>query len=149
MGFTESVRTVVKNKYATFRGRASRSEYWWFQLFYWLVLLVLILLPVAVAALLSSGGDEMSPLFFLIMIPGGIFALAMLLPLIAVQVRRFHDRNMAGWWYLVLAVLSAIPYVGFLASLAILVISVLEGTQGPNRFGSDPLRPEATADVFA
>ena len=78
-----------------------------------------------------------------------VAAAAIILPTLAVQVRRFHDRNLSGWWYLALLIVSAVPYVGFIASIAILVISALRGTEGPNKFGADPLRPEARAEVFA
>lgn len=149
MGFTESIRTVLRKKYATFSGRASRSEYWWFQLFYWLALFTFLLVAGLISAAFSDGGGDLSPAHIVIAIPVGIFFLAMIVPLIALQVRRFHDRNISGWWYLVLAVLSFIPYVGAVIGIVILVISVLRGTDGPNRFGPDPLRPDATADVFA
>jgi uncharacterized membrane protein YhaH (DUF805 family) len=126
MGFTEAVRTVLTKKYATFSGRASRSEYWWFQLFYWIALVVVGILTVALAAVFDANATSL-----FIFIPIGLLVLAMLLPVIALQVRRFHDRDMSGWWYL-----GA-------------VISCLKGTDGPNRFGPDPLRPESTAEVFA
>jgi uncharacterized membrane protein YhaH (DUF805 family) len=78
-----------------------------------------------------------------------LFTLAMLLPLISLQVRRFHDRNISGWWYLALFALSFIPYAMFLTAPVTIVISLLPGTKGPNKFGSDPLSPEARAEVFA
>jgi uncharacterized membrane protein YhaH (DUF805 family) len=78
----------------------------------------------------------------------GIFYLAMLLPMIAVGVRRFHDRNLSGWYYLAAIVLGAVPFVGFLASIAALILTVLKGTEGPNKFGRDPLGPEHSAEVF-
>ena len=77
------------------------------------------------------------------------FYLGILIPTIAVAVRRLHDRNMSGWWYLGFIALSFIPVVGFLASIAMLVIFCLKGTDGDNRFGPDPLRPGARADIFA
>lgn len=80
---------------------------------------------------------------------GGLLALASILPAITVQVRRFHDRNISGWWYLALFILGFVPYLGLISGIAILVISVLRGTEGPNKFGPDPLRPEARAEVFA
>ncbi|MFL5017453.1 MAG: DUF805 domain-containing protein, partial [Rhizobium sp.] len=80
---------------------------------------------------------------------GGLFALAMALPQISLQVRRFHDRDLSGWWYLGLLVLGMVPYIGKITGLAIFIISVLRGTDGPNKFGPDPLRPEARAEVFA
>ncbi|WP_184694192.1 DUF805 domain-containing protein [Rhizobium leguminosarum] len=147
MGFTEAVRTVLKQKYATFSGRASRSEYWWFILF-----CVLALFPLAILAFVlayaTSGGGVPSPVSYTVVI-WILFALAILLPGISLQVRRFHDRNISGWWYLALFVCGYIPYVGIVTGLAILVISVLPGTEGPNKFGPDPLRPEARAEVFA
>ena len=70
-----------------------------------------------------------------------------LIPSIAVTVRRLHDRDMSGWWYLGLAVASAIPLVGFAASIALFVLMVLPGTDGGNRFGPDPKNPYGQ-DVF-
>lgn len=76
------------------------------------------------------------------------YALAAFIPSLAVTVRRLHDRDMSGWWYLGLAVAGVLPYVGFIASIALLVLMVLPGTPGSNRFGLDPKDPYA-ADVFA
>ncbi|MFS2174554.1 DUF805 domain-containing protein [Rhizobium pisi] len=148
MGFTEAVRTVFKHKYATFSGRASRSEYWWSYLFYFLVMVVYI---VVFGALIGafSGADGPSSLLVAFLVIGGLLMLAAFLPAITVQVRRFHDRNISGWWYLALFIGSFVPYVGIIPGIAILVISVLRGTDGPNKFGQDPLRPEARAEVFA
>jgi uncharacterized membrane protein YhaH (DUF805 family) len=147
MGFTESVRTVLTQKYATFSGRASRSECWWFQLFYWLVLIGLGILAALAAG--SDGQDGPSSLLIAIGVIAGLFALAMLLPQMSLTVRRFHDRNISGWWYLVIFIANFIPYLNVVAGLAGLVITVLKGTEGPNKFGPDPLRPEVRAQVFA
>ncbi|AGB74199.1 MULTISPECIES: DUF805 domain-containing protein [Rhizobium] len=149
MGFTEAVRTVLKQKYATFSGRAARSEFWWFQLFVTLLFLVYGLIGGFLAGFLSNNQNGPSALTILVIGIGGIIGLALLLPMISLQVRRFHDRNISGWWYLGLAVLGLIPYVGFLTGIAFFVINVLPGTVGPNKFGADPLRPEARAAVFA
>jgi uncharacterized membrane protein YhaH (DUF805 family) len=78
----------------------------------------------------------------------GLYALAALIPSIAVTVRRLHDRDMSGWWYLGLTVAGFIPLIGFAASIALLVLMVLPGTEGGNRFGPDPKNPYAE-DVFA
>jgi len=79
---------------------------------------------------------------------GGIYGpitllliLALLVPAIAVQVRRFHDQDKSGWFVL----LAFIPIIG---SIAVLVFMCLSGTDGPNRFGNDPKNP-TNADVFA
>ncbi|ARO27143.1 DUF805 domain-containing protein [Rhizobium sp. S9] len=148
MGFAEAAGMALVQKYATFSGRASRSEYWWFALFYFLVLFA-IGLACLVTASFSDLRDGVPPPVALLLFIGGLIWLAMFLPQVAVQVRRFHDRNISGWWYLALFVCGFVPYVGFIAGIAVLVISVLPGTEGPNRFGPDPLRPEARAEVFA
>ena len=68
MGFGESIKTCF-NKYATFSGRASRSEFWWFQLAFFLSFFTII---------------------------GGLI---LLLPNMSVTVRRLHDVGKSGWWY--------------------------------------------------
>lgn len=76
-----------------------------------------------------------------------IFLLGSLVPTVAVTVRRLHDRDLSGWWYLGALLLGQVPFIGALISLAFLVIMCLDGTRGPNRFGEDPKDP-ASADVF-
>ncbi len=145
MGFKEAIRTCL-NKYVTFSGRASRSEYWYFYLFIMLVALVLGGIGFAAMDFDRQEPTAVSIIFFGAL---GIFYLGILLPLISVQVRRFHDRNISGWWFLGLIVLGAVPFVGILASIAAFVITVLKGTDGDNRFGPDPLKMQNRAEVFA
>lgn len=148
MGFAESVRTVLRRKYLTFSGRAGRSEYWWFQLFFWGLLLALfVLFGVVTDATRRPDGYSSSTTFIIVVI--GLFILAMFLPQAALHVRRFHDRNMSGWWYFVAVILSFVPYIGRGAGIGILIVSALRGTEGPNKYGQDPLRPEGRAEVFA
>ena len=146
MGFSDAIKTVLTKKYATFSGRASRSEYWWFTLFVFLAIFVLAVPAVMTMDFATGTPSGLSMLLFGVF---GIFYLAMFLPMLAVGVRRLHDRNMSGWWYLGFIALSFVPVVGFLASIAMLVIFCLKGTEGDNRFGPDPLRPTARADIFA
>lgn len=113
MNFMTAVKTCLVEKYITVSGRAARSEYWWFVLFVFAVGLVLQLI----------GGDVLS----------GIFGLAVLLPGIAVAVRRLHDLDRTGWWNL----LVLIPLIG--ALVLIFFFFIHRGTAGPNRFGPDPL----------
>ncbi|AJC81694.1 hypothetical protein IE4803_PA00049 (plasmid) [Rhizobium etli bv. phaseoli str. IE4803] len=148
MGFGEALRTVFKKKYATFSGRASRSEYWWSYLFYFLALVIFVIAMNGVFAAFILGGGSTS-LMIAVTIIGGLLVLAGFLPAVAVQVRRFHDRNISGWWYLALFILCMTPYIGIIAGITILVISVLGGTEGSNKFGPDPLRPEVRVEVFA
>ncbi|MFP3715098.1 DUF805 domain-containing protein [Puerhibacterium sp. TATVAM-FAB25] len=138
MSFPESIRTVF-SKYATFSGRARRSEYWWWALFTYLVSFVLAVVVAAVAMPTTDpvtgsptgAGAVMVGLYALVM-------LALVLPSLAVAVRRLHDTDKAGWWVL----LNAVPFVG---PIVVLVLLALEGTPGPNRFGPDPKGTELPA----
>ena len=77
-----------------------------------------------------------------------IYSFAVLIPGLAVAVRRLHDRDLSGWWLLGFFVGYMIPLINFFVGIAFLVIMLLPGTPGPNRFGPDPKDP-ASAEVFA
>jgi uncharacterized membrane protein YhaH (DUF805 family) len=149
MGFTDAVRTCLSQKYATFSGRASRSEYWWFQLFIFLVYMVIVAILFATMDMDQVGQGDFGGISPIVIILFGIFALGVFLPSIAAVVRRLHDRDMSGWWYLGAILAGFIPFVGIVASIALLVILILKGTDGPNRFGPDPLALHGGSDVFA
>jgi uncharacterized membrane protein YhaH (DUF805 family) len=119
-------------RYADFEGRSRRMEYWMFTLFIYLVAIALTTL-VMIAGI--SDGDLNAFGIALVGI-GVIAAIGIIIPSIAVVVRRLHDRDMSGWFYLI----SFVPYVG---GLIIFVFMVLPGTPGPNRYGEDPLDPTA------
>lgn len=104
----------VWKKYAVFDGRARRKEYWMFFLFNLLASWILVFLDNALGLADSAGNGPLD----------GLYSLAVLLPSIAVGIRRMHDTDHSGWWILV-------PFVNF-------VFAVTEGTSGPNRFGPDP-----------
>ncbi|MGD9828359.1 MAG: DUF805 domain-containing protein [Hyphomicrobiaceae bacterium] len=97
MGFLEAVSTAFKN-YVNFSGRATRPEYWWFTLFLFLVSLLTAGIDMGVL-----GYQEIGPV-------NAIFALATLLPALAVSVRRLHDIDKSGWWLLI----AFIPLVGLI-----------------------------------
>lgn len=82
-------------------------------------------------ALFATGGTSNIFVFGPIYVAALIYFLILLIPSIAVQVRRFHDQDKSGWMVL----LNFVPYVG---GLIVLVFMCLEGTRGPNRFGEDP-----------
>lgn len=141
-------------RYAEFSGRSRRMEFWSFTLMNAVILIVLTTVALAMGFSFSalSGGEFGSAAFgagmmapFALM---GIYGLLVLVPSIAVTVRRLHDRNMSGWWYLGFIVLSALPLIGFVANIAFLVIMFLPGTPGPNRFGNDPKDPTGS-EIFA
>jgi uncharacterized membrane protein YhaH (DUF805 family) len=114
-------------RYADFSGRSRRKEFWSFIL---AVAFVAVLLAVA-GVVIGSGAEELGtqgvPLAILLV----LFGAALLIPSIAVQVRRFHDQDKSGWFVLI----NFVPYLG---GLVVLVFMLLEGTRGPNRFGEDP-----------
>lgn len=143
-------------RYADFKGRSRRMEFWMFSLLNILVLSVLMGVALAVGGGVEAlaGAEPGDPSAMLGVLTGGfgilvlLWWLATIVPSIAVTVRRLHDRDMSGWWYLGFIVLSMIPFIGILVSLGFLVLMFLEGTRGPNRFGPDPKDP-GSVDVFS
>ncbi len=143
-------------RYVDFQGRSRRLEYWSFTLFNAVVATVLIGLAFA----LEPTGDEATletslenvvaanagSLIFLSLF--AIYFLAILVPSIAVAVRRLHDRNLSGWWYLAFVVASLLPLLGFIASIAFIIFMALPDTNGANRFGPNP-KSSGNAGVFA
>lgn len=121
MDFFQAVR-VCFSKYATFQGRAQRSELWWFALFSFAGQVVLSFVDMAA----FNGGPEGVGVF------SAIFSLALLLPSISVGVRRLHDTDRSGWWVWI----ALVPLVGW---IVLLVFYLLKGTNGANRYGPDPL----------
>lgn len=124
-------------RYMSFGGRSRRREYWMFALF---LLLCMIGLRAIEAMLgIESAGEwayrngwemgvwekvEGGPLV-------GFFALGTLLPSLAVSIRRLHDSNRSGWWML----LALVPILG---TIWLLILMLVRGTHGPNRYGADP-----------
>ena len=96
----------VLKKYAVFTGRAGRKEYWMFVLFNLIIMIVLAIIE----GLAGSPG-----------VIGGLYGLAVLLPSIAVSVRRLHDTNRSGWWVFI----SLVPVVGVIEAFD-LVAEILE-----------------------
>jgi uncharacterized membrane protein YhaH (DUF805 family) len=131
--FIEAVKSVYRN-YATFSGRAARSEYWWFVLFSFIAGIVVMVVEGALGlgqGSMMSGGGGFSASY-----NGGIlsilWSLGNLLPSLAVGVRRLHDTDRSGWWLLI----ALIPLIG---AIVLIVFFCTRGTTGPNRFGEDPV----------
>ena len=124
--------TLPLKRYADFSGRSRRKEYWMFILG---VIIVAVILGIIEGALGMAGmvGGVYGPLTTLML-------LGIIVPSIAVQVRRFHDQGKSGWFVL----LGLIPIVG---GIIVLVFMCLEGTQGDNEYGPDP-KGGANPDVF-
>ncbi len=115
MDFVTAAKTGL-SKYATFSGRARRSEFWFFFLFQMLALLVAGIID----GILGTDGG-----FY------GLVSLVFILPVLAVSVRRLHDTDRSGWWVL----LGLVPVVGF---IVLIIWYCTKGTAGDNRFGVDP-----------
>ena len=107
MGFLDALKTVFRNKYATFSGRASRSEYWWSYLGLFVASMSLQIVGFVGAIILGSINETLALVPLLIMI-AGIFAL--LIPTLAVNVRRLHDTGKSGW----MLIIVLIPCIGFI-----------------------------------
>jgi len=140
MSFIESVKTVLFQKYATFKGRASRSEYWWFALFMFLTGFI---------GLVSE-------------IINGIISLLIFIPSIAVMVRRLHDTNNSGLLllgplgfftvgYLTMDVNAGDDYfggivviLGLIFYLYIFYLTIKKGDESENQYGPNPLIEEST-----
>lgn len=118
-----AVRTVLSN-YATFTGRASRPEFWWWVLAVFLLSAITqIIDALLIAPMLGFEADAENagqPLSMLV-------SLVLLLPGLAVAVRRLHDTGRAGWWLL----LFLIPIVGVL----VLIWFYTRPSDGPNQWG--------------
>lgn len=113
---------AAMRRYVTFAGRSSRQEFWMFTLIFVILALVAFVIDMVLGTA-SEGG------------PGIVYAivgLAHFLPSIAAAIRRFHDTDRSGWWYLILFV----PLVGW---IIFIVLLCKPSTPGPNRFGDAPL----------
>lgn len=110
-------------KYAVFSGRSRRKEYWYFVLFVVLIQVVLTIIDASLGTLHRSWGVGLLT---------GIFNLAILIPGLAVSVRRLHDTDRSGWWIL----LGLIPIIGPI----ILIVFYVQDSTPANRYGPNPKR---------
>ena len=113
--------SAVKHKYLLFNGRASRKEFW-------AVMLFSVLISFALQLLYTLGFAISDNLGLLLALPFVIFSLGMVIPQLAVSVRRLHDTDKSGWWLL----LGFIPIFG---TIALIVLFSLASSEGDNRFG--------------
>ncbi|QTL34710.1 DUF805 domain-containing protein [Pseudoalteromonas viridis] len=109
-------------KYAVFNGRARRKEYWLFMLCNIIVTIVLGLVDMTLGLYSEESG------FGLL---SGLYALAVIIPSIALSIRRLHDTGRSGWWILI----SLVPVIG---PLVLLVFYVMDSTPGDNDYGPNP-----------
>ncbi len=109
------------SNYVNFRGRASRSEYWYFTLFYILFIIILSFVDMAIG---SYNMDSLGLLSTLFIAVGAI-------PSLALTIRRIHDTGHCGWWALILV----IPVIG---GLVILFFALKDSEEGSNEYGPNP-----------
>ena len=118
---------MVLKKYAVFDGRAQRAEYWYFFLFNIIISIILSILGKAIGVFnitIGTVGSEINILSLL-------YSLAVLIPGLAVSVRRLHDVSKSGWMILI----SLIPLIG---TIWILVLTIRDSTPGENKYGPNP-----------
>ena len=112
----------VLKKYAVFSGRARRKEYWFFFLFNIIFIIVLSFIDVIIGTYNAQAN---------IGLLSGIYTLAVVIPGIAVSVRRLHDTDRSGWWILI----GLIPILG---GIVILIFMLLDSQPGANQYGPNP-----------
>jgi uncharacterized membrane protein YhaH (DUF805 family) len=110
----QAVQSVL-SQYVGFSGRARRSEYWWFFLFN-------LIIAIAVAIVDAAIGST---------ILGILVTLALLLPGIAVTIRRLHDTGRSGWWILI----ALVPLIG---AIVLIVFACQDSQAGVNQYGPSP-----------
>lgn len=120
MGFGEAISSCFR-QFATFRGRARRSEYWFFYLFS----LICSAVAGAIDRMLFTGEDGVTN-----RIVGGLVSLVLVIPSLAVAWRRMHDIGRSGLWYLI----NLIPVVGWI----IFIVWAAQDSHGDNQYGPSP-----------
>ncbi len=119
----------VIRKYSDFQGRARRKEYWFFALFNALIGFVFFTVVGIVGAVLPSALRHL----FIILFTGvfGLYWLGVLVPSLAVGIRRLHDTGRSGWWLLI----GLVPFFG---GIILLVFHLLDSEPGTNEYGPNP-----------
>jgi uncharacterized membrane protein YhaH (DUF805 family) len=124
----------VLKKYVVFNGRATRSEYWYFVLFSTIISMILMGIDIAMgsgSAESTVNADTGVAMNMSAGILTGIYSLGVLLPSLAVLIRRLHDTDHSGWWVFI----SLIPLIG---AIILLVFLVKDSTPGDNQYGPNP-----------
>lgn len=137
-GGEEDMKWFIKclKNYATFRERARRKEYWMFVLVFTIILFVLGLLlslanPETFYDTNSMNTDEPDLIESLLSMLFSLFFLLMILPSIAVAVRRLHDTGRSGWWYFI----NFIPFIG---PIILTIFLIFDSEPNENKYGANP-----------
>ena len=131
MGFVESIESALR-KYFVWKGRASRSEFWWFYLF----------------SILGAIVTTLVDFIYGVPVLNTVFILATFIPTLSVFIRRLHDTGHSGWWYWIslmpIVIYSyegknnklLLPILGFMYAVKLLFTL---SEEGENQYGSSPL----------
>lgn len=135
-------KKVIFENYANFSGRARRSEYWYYVLMNVIIFVFLGILCICLLPFLKSMSDfAVGILTVAAVCIFGLYVLGIIIPSLAVVVRRLHDIDKSGWYYFV----RFIPMIG---PIWLLVMLCTAGTQGRNDYGNDPKqRYDETDDI--
>ena len=123
MNFSQAVSSFFA-RWKDFNGRSSRSEYWWATFF-------VILTSIFTNILTLFLGLSPSIVAIIVLLLIVIFSLFLSIASLALVVRRLHDTNKSGWWYLIIFTIIGV--------LPLLYWYCKKGDEGENRFGSNPL----------
>lgn len=123
----------VWSQFGDFSGRARRREYWWF---YLLNAVVFVLLMMPFVLMVDSTAPDQA---LLIMVPMALYALVMIVPYLAVTVRRLHDSGRSGWWLVLFQfIFGLVPYLNIIGGLVMLVLLCTDSDPGSNEYGPNP-----------
>ena len=120
MSFGQSIKTCF-GKYIDWKGRASRSEFWYFQLFLFILYFIAFQID---SVVLGTELGQTGPVYI-------ICILGTMLPSLCAQIRRLHDVDRSGWWCL--------PPLTCIGIIPLLIWEASKGTSGSNQYGDDPL----------
>jgi uncharacterized membrane protein YhaH (DUF805 family) len=136
LSFTEAIKTCFQ-KYAEFRGRASRPEFWWFVLLYYIVIFAPVVPLIAVGSAervpqpfdpFDEPGTNVAAVVLGVVI--AVAVLALIIPYLAAGTRRLHDTGKPGWWWLI----TLVPF----GSIILIVFWASEGDKVSNQYGPPP-----------
>ena len=153
MSFGEALKTCFK-KYATFKGRARRSEFWWFSVLNWLLSIAAyavvwwkmakldevqaqvseVMFDEEKLQALTAQAESYDSTFYLLIAIIGIISLLLLLPSLGVAVRRLHDVGKSGW----LLIGMIIPVVNIVIGIMLLIYYLKDSDRGTNKYGPSP-----------
>ena len=131
----DAVRTCLsEQKYASFKGRSTLSEYWNFVLFYYIVMLAVVIVGVLINIVATLLGEDVGNDFFVVTML--IVFVGFLFPYVSVTVRRLHDIGVSGWFLVLYLALLLVPAIRYLAGFALLICCCIPSEEKDNKYGA-------------